>query len=471
MKKFLAVLASFVLVSTLSTPAVSDYQTSATQRTLSAFSGSVTSLSASQRAEIRRVVESNPSAEKFICTGIRFESQPMSENIKVRKRAKAACDYAKQLNPELSTFYQNKPTSARSYAGKVLLTVKVTKVPSSRYLSYRFKGDTQDRKGDLEQTWSAASYAPLQPGSVRAKAYQALRASAKGSVTAEVNWMIAENVPMAMSIAYRKQVAQALELFDFTGIKGPLDILIYTEKDKQFMKDYWSARYDAESTIARKLNDLKGFEENPMYRSVGGSAGPTRLLDDSYPTLVVDFQMASVHKPESHLLIEHVAHEVAHLWQYHALDSAERWAAGVNFDLVSAMPCHAMEGGASTMANIVASPHADWAAVSGDVIIRRTARDENISRMTKAMAISWLERSEQWSDCHVGYSSGMLLYEWMIAEFGAQAFYDIYRKIGEQRSFEAVIEEITGLTVSEFYEAAAPYIVATFNKALAIGER
>jgi hypothetical protein len=42
----------------------------------------------------------------------------------VRKRAKAACDYAKELNPSLSTWYQNKPTQARSYAGKVLLTVK-----------------------------------------------------------------------------------------------------------------------------------------------------------------------------------------------------------------------------------------------------------------------------------------------------------------------------------------------------------
>ncbi|MEK9536504.1 MAG: hypothetical protein VWZ99_05100, partial [Aquiluna sp.] len=33
-------------------------------------------------------------------------------------------EYAKQLNPKLSTWFQNKPTKARSYAGKVLLTVK-----------------------------------------------------------------------------------------------------------------------------------------------------------------------------------------------------------------------------------------------------------------------------------------------------------------------------------------------------------
>ena len=85
----------------------------------------MTGLNAAQKNEIRSVVTNNPDAEKFICTGIRYFDQPMSVNIMVRKRAKAACEYAKQLNPKLSTWFQNKPTQARSYAGKVLLTVKV----------------------------------------------------------------------------------------------------------------------------------------------------------------------------------------------------------------------------------------------------------------------------------------------------------------------------------------------------------
>jgi hypothetical protein len=94
------------------------------QRTLASFSSTATTLTTQQKAQVEAAVEANPNATKFICTGIRYVSQPMSENIKVRKRAKAACDYAKTLNPQLSTWYQNKPTEARSYAGKVLLTIK-----------------------------------------------------------------------------------------------------------------------------------------------------------------------------------------------------------------------------------------------------------------------------------------------------------------------------------------------------------
>ena len=94
------------------------------QRTLATFSGSETSLTVQQKAQVEAAVASAPDATKFVCTGIRYFDQPMSVNIMVRKRAKAACDYAKQLNPNLSTWFQNKPTQARSFAGKVLLTIK-----------------------------------------------------------------------------------------------------------------------------------------------------------------------------------------------------------------------------------------------------------------------------------------------------------------------------------------------------------
>ena len=96
----------------------------ATQKTLASFPGDATRLTTNQKRQVKAAVAANPNATKFICTGIRYISQPMSENIMVRKRAKAACDYAKTLNPQLSTWYQNKPTEARSYAGKVLLTIK-----------------------------------------------------------------------------------------------------------------------------------------------------------------------------------------------------------------------------------------------------------------------------------------------------------------------------------------------------------
>jgi M6 family metalloprotease-like protein len=114
---------SVLLVGFVPAQAAGEYV--ARQKTLSVFSGSTTTLTSTLRAEVKAAVDANPYAEKFICTGIRLEGQPMSLNIVVRKRAKAACDYAKELNPALSTWFQNKPTKAATYNGKVLLTIKV----------------------------------------------------------------------------------------------------------------------------------------------------------------------------------------------------------------------------------------------------------------------------------------------------------------------------------------------------------
>ncbi len=99
------------------------------QKTLTSYSAGAVPLSNKQKSEIQTLVESNPAADKFICTGIRLASAPVSENVLVRKRAKAACDYAQQLNPNLSIWFQNKPTKVRSFAGKVLITVKSASTP------------------------------------------------------------------------------------------------------------------------------------------------------------------------------------------------------------------------------------------------------------------------------------------------------------------------------------------------------
>lgn len=93
-------------------------------RTLSDHPGRATALTTKQKAEIRAVLAKGKGNTKFICTGIRLEGQSQSMNRAVRLRAKLACEYAKSLDPKLSTFYQSKVTKARSYNGRVLVVSK-----------------------------------------------------------------------------------------------------------------------------------------------------------------------------------------------------------------------------------------------------------------------------------------------------------------------------------------------------------
>ena len=93
-------------------------------RTLTKHVGRTTALTNQQKSQIRATLAKSDGNTKFICTGIRYFDQPLSENILVRKRAKLACDYAKSLRPDLSYWYQTKTTQARRYNGRVLVVSK-----------------------------------------------------------------------------------------------------------------------------------------------------------------------------------------------------------------------------------------------------------------------------------------------------------------------------------------------------------
>ena len=127
MKNLIAAMSLLGLMSVGLSPAQAEAKYVPTQKTLTDAVGRAILLSDIQKSEIQAVVEANPNAEKFICTGIRLAGTSDRMNLVVRKRAKEACDYAKELNPKLSTWYQSKTTKARSYNGRVLLTLKTPK--------------------------------------------------------------------------------------------------------------------------------------------------------------------------------------------------------------------------------------------------------------------------------------------------------------------------------------------------------
>ena len=87
-------------------------------------SASQTSLTASEKRAVNSYLSGFIEANKFICTGVYKKGANKATILAARKRAVAACKYAKQADPTLSTFAQTKPSTAASYINKVLVTMK-----------------------------------------------------------------------------------------------------------------------------------------------------------------------------------------------------------------------------------------------------------------------------------------------------------------------------------------------------------
>jgi subtilisin family serine protease len=93
------------------------------QSYIPAFIGKAFTLTAAQKAAIKEILKGS-TANKFVCTAIRLTGGPASQNVLFLKRAKAVCDYAKIQRSTLSTWFQSKPTKAKSFAGRVLIGLR-----------------------------------------------------------------------------------------------------------------------------------------------------------------------------------------------------------------------------------------------------------------------------------------------------------------------------------------------------------
>lgn len=88
------------------------------------FAARSSRMTATQQNSVNRLLILNGWATKFICTGVVARNASSAERSLARLRAKAACDYAKRLNPSLSTFFQTKVSTSRNSIGRVLVTIK-----------------------------------------------------------------------------------------------------------------------------------------------------------------------------------------------------------------------------------------------------------------------------------------------------------------------------------------------------------
>ncbi len=64
------------------------------------------------------------------------------------------------------------------------------------------------------------------------------------------------------------------------------------------------------------------------------------------------------------------------------------------------------------------------------------------------------------------YSIGNLLWEWVTAEYGYEAYWNILKSLNLTRDYDESIKEVLGVSKEQLYENAAPYILSQIKNAL-----
>ena len=429
MKKILSGLLSVAFAIGLSTPAESSSSNwDVYQKTLATYSGSNTALSSLQKSQIRATLDKTPQAEKFICTGIRYFDQPMSVNIMVRKRAKEACAYAKQLNPSLSTWYQNKPTKARSYAGKVLLTVKSTNV--------------------LSQEMTLDDY---QPALVSSRA-QSLMDEYLSTMTTKNEIVIRKgsNVTQEESDLQVARLENSLRFWS-QAYQGTAIVIFYTGADAD-----WAA---AQLTEAGYDNAQLLQKKNPDGECMGSL---------SYSSSSNDY-FAHCIRPSSSSVRESAvaAHEYAHL-------PISRAYGAQGIRTPSANPVWANEGGAEFF-GMALTPESGGVASNYFYEVHwnmlrseKVSPDEGLDKTIKSQlaTMSSQEVVKMMRDMEIRsalsgqsmYATGKWATELLVAVFGVGVYLDYLESISAQVLWREAFETHFGVDVETFYEKLTPHL-------------
>jgi len=431
MKKLLALVASLLLVASFATPAQSaGAKYKVYQKTLATFSSTATTLTGQQKAQVKAAVEANPDAEKFICTGIRYFSQPMSVNIMVRKRAKAACEYAKQLNPELSTWYQNKPTQARSYAGKVLLTVKTEKA---------------------EPTFD--SFDPEDISSLAFSSVQAKLASISKDQALSYTLIAGPSVSDSAKVRENARLQNSL-LFWSSVYSEPFAAYLYTGDDVDWLIGELEARGNP------FWNDLV---RNHYWRSTGNCS------QSSAAAIPGNHHFIHCQRSTSGSLRESVifAHELAHL-------PIMSFAGNQPLGIFSTFPVWMNEGGAQFFSIVLTNEANDDDSAYWHKLHLSSSRDK-ITLSTRPEGVNFKDlladitvaetvelmtvlESQSALDNNTPYAMGLWATELLVAIKGIDTYFEFLQGLDSNTDWEAALEETYGFDKGDLYGYLTKYL-------------
>ena len=442
MKKYFGAMALTAVLglTTIAAPA-SAAELSVSQVTLRAFPGSVTSLSEAQLTQVKSAVEANPSAIKFICTGIRAVGASSSENTMVRKRAKAACDYAKSLNANLSVWVQSKSTAAKSYVGKVLLTIKSPGGDANSTTPDEVTSpDTPAAPSESEAVTSSATselFTPL----VGKKTMAQIQSSAlkeisrhlalKSKATGKINFVVSSDYQPVKVKLTKEAFQRGMDYFSSEYQMVETTVILFTPETKSWAQKEWDKAV-GDNSLMKKIKVYNSAEPYPCKgRELGYTDGGVRKK------IYYNCDGGLVSK-----VLSYDAHGATHFYQ----DEYKSHR----------MPVWLVEGSATFYGSVLAKGPNDPEA-------KLTRIDSNLRKTLRGSDATLMNLFHKYEAINLptpgtAYPLGSMLYTVLVGRYGQEKAFELFRSFNSSADWQANFESVYGMTPDAFYEIALPTV-------------
>ncbi len=303
------------------------------------------------------------------------------------------------------------------------------------------------------------------------RAYENIRNEAEkdGSKNIKLVYHISENVPKDLAELYRLQVENSSKLYGtFFSKLETINIYVYTEKDQTFLKGSGFPRAPEILTDLKRWFD--DWDSGRMQEHVlGGWAWYYEQKSKFEGHAGIFLYSKSSLATQRKYAIQVLPHEYFHVVQDYYIKRNPKWTDQDSWD--NLFPPIFREGSANTISFAMSTNTKASYLELYSHFIEEKKRDRSVplfatltSKEGVVKALYDMRTRATSPGAHESsYSVGSLLFEWVIAEYGFEAYRRIVENQQVGRNFDDNIQKSLGFSERELYERAAQHILAAFT--------
>jgi hypothetical protein len=306
---------------------------------------------------------------------------------------------------------------------------------------------------------------------IRVKAYRAIRAGfgkASGdSLKLGFNWTIRDSFPKSLSEYTKQTVIDSGVFWDSVfDSKMQVPVQFVTELDRDYVKSL-----DVKFSDTLEILDTLAKPEFRYQVPWMGGGGLYREFNGTFQALL-NFQAPSYASAD--YFVSHWpsigAHEFTHVIQDYFLKDLNRKVNWNEYTADKRSYAHFREGSATTFGFAIGLPHLGWYSDGMDWWIWKFSKQYKGWKPSDSEAdiVKLLNAAESrfpYEARELSYPLGALLYEWIIGTYGLDVYLKLLANQIKYDDFGDNIKASLGMTKTELYEKAAPYILKTWERA------
>jgi hypothetical protein len=306
---------------------------------------------------------------------------------------------------------------------------------------------------------------------IRIAAYKSISGTTPDPTLAniEFEFFIRPSYPKEVADVVKAQsIKVATKISPLLDKKLKLKLILLTEKDQAFI-DGELKKIIPNSNFTGALEILSSYGSLQSFYSRGGTGGGTAAYLPEYDIGYYLGHTSSLATLKT-FWPQVPPHELAHVLQgvlargfggngYGEGDPRAKWHG------------HLIEGSANTIGMALGFESLGWYSDEMDSILRNDISGAAVklrypmkSNSDAVFLMKEIEKREVGYLESLSYSAGQIIWEYFIGKYGFGKFIELMKNVPLTDSFNENLKKTIGLDREEFYEAVAPYMLATWKR-------